>query len=196
METIKPLNRRKYDRYFIDEIPVEGIGSIVEVSRKGLKIRKAPGFTAKTPTLNFNISTLEIKTEVRWDNKDFVGLQFSGTFNDPAFIIKRMKRPKEVLAPPQMSIQDKAIQQYKKDEILTKMVNLIMEVDSPETNMKKIGTFINEISGLEELKRRTDLEALKEKDGEGGSETTKEKEENEPLLKDILIARAVSSDAD
>src|SRR5208337_3175110 len=62
-ETKKPLNRRKHDRYLIDDIPVEGIGSIVEVSRKGLKIRKAPGFTTKDRTLNFKISSAEIKTD-------------------------------------------------------------------------------------------------------------------------------------
>ncbi len=195
METKKPLNRRKCDRYIIDEIPVEGIGSVVEVSRKGLKIRKATGFTNKIPALNFNIATVEIKTEVRWENNDFIGLQFSGAFNDPAFIVKRIKKPKEVLAPPQMSIPEKAIQQYKKDEILTKMVNLILEMDSHEPNMKKIGAYIDDISSLEELKRRTDMEALKAKDGEPDGGTAREKEESLPLLKDMMIAKAVSSDA-
>jgi hypothetical protein len=207
MEAKKPLNQRKWDRYFIDEIPIEGIGSIVEVSRKGLKIRKAPGFTVKPPTLNFNLSTLEIKTEIRWEDKNFIGLQFSGAFNDPAFIIKRIKKPKEIVVPPQMSVSDKSIQQYRKDEILTKMVNLLMEVDSPEPNIWKIGTFINEISNLQEKENKTAQEVKageeikngdqkkngEEGKGEGG--TVKEIKENEYLLKDELIARAISSNA-
>src|SRR5208337_4198753 len=138
MATIKPLNQRKHDRYFIDEIPIEGIGSIVEVSRKGLKIKKAPGFATKTPALSFKISTLEIKTDVRWEDKNFIGLQLLGAFNDPNFIVKRLKKPKEAAVPPQMSVSDKAIQQYRKDEILSKMVNLLMEVDNPEPNVRKI----------------------------------------------------------
>ena len=37
METERPLNRRKDDRYLIDEIPLEGIGTIIEISKNGLK---------------------------------------------------------------------------------------------------------------------------------------------------------------
>ena len=213
MEAIKPLNQRKCDRYFIEDIPIEGIGSIVEISRKGLKIRKAPGFTVKSPTLNFNLSTLEIKTDVRWEDKNFIGLLFSGAFNDPAFIIKRIKRPKETVVPPQMSLPDKAIQQYRKDEILTKMVNLLMEVDSLEPNIWKIGVYINEISNLQENESKSGEEnknvdpnkagednknADPNKAGEkckGEGSTAKEVKENEYLLKDELIARAISSDA-
>ena len=44
MEAGRPLNRRKEDRYLIDEIPLEGMGAIVEISKNGLKVRKAPGF--------------------------------------------------------------------------------------------------------------------------------------------------------
>jgi len=189
METKKPLNQRKYDRYFIDEIPIEDIGSIVEVSRKGLKIRKVPGFTAKDPTLNFNISTLEIKTDVRWEDKNFIGLQFSGAFDDPTFIIKRIKRPKEAVVQPQMSVPDKAIQQYRKDEILIKMINLLMEVDSSEPNFVKIGIYIDEISNLEEKKKKA------EKNDKEDEETIQEIKENEQSLRDDLIAKAISSDS-
>lgn len=183
----KPLNRRKHDRYFIEDIPVEGIGQIVEVSRKGLKIRKTSGFTATDPMLNFNLSSLEIKTEVRWEDKDFLGLLFSGAFNDPKFIVKRIKRPKESAIPPQMKVPDEAIQQYKKDEILTKIVNLLMEIDTPDPNMRKIGIYVDEISDLEEKKRQAE-EAEK---GEG--EAAKETGENKQSLKDELIGRAISS---
>ncbi len=198
MATIKPLNQRKHDRYFIDEIPVEGIGSIVEVSRKGLKIKKAPGFAAKTPALSFKISTLEIKTDVRWEDKDYIGLQLLGAFNDPNFIVKRLKKPKEAVVPPQMSVSDKSIQQYKKDEILSKMVNLLMEVDSPETNFRKIGIYIEEISALQEEESKAAAEEERKKaeeDGKQDEETTKANKQNQRFLTDELLERAISSDA-
>ncbi|MGD0280803.1 MAG: hypothetical protein ABSB95_00410 [Dissulfurispiraceae bacterium] len=191
----KPLNRRKYDRYFIDEIPVEGIGSIVEVSRKGLKIKKAPEFTAKNPTLNFNISTLEIKTEVRWEDKKFIGLQFSGAFNDPKFIIRRVKKLKETVVPPQMKVQDKAIEQYKRDEILTKLVSLIMEADCTEPNIRKMGIYIDEISGLEEIRQQTE-EASKGNEEAGEESKAEDTKKDVQSLKNELIARAISSCAD
>ncbi len=206
MVTIKPLNRRKHDRYFIDEVPIEGIGSIVEVSRKGLKIRKTPGFTANTPTLNFKISSLEIKTDVRWENDVFIGLQLSGAFNDPKFIIKRIKKPKEAVVPPQMSVPDKAIQQHRRDEILSKMVNLLMEVDSPEPNIRKINIYIEDISNLQEEENKAEEEKKAAEEGKTAEEskTAEEgKQDKEPVkadkehrlsFKDALIARAIDSD--
>ncbi len=200
MATIKPLNQRKHDRYFIDEIPVEGIGSIVEVSRKGLKIKKTPGFEAKTPTLSFKLSTLEIKANVSWEDKGFIGLQLAGAFNDPGFIIKRIKKPKEAVVPPQMSVPDKAIQQYKRDEILSEMVNLLMEADSPEPNFGKIGIYIEKISSLqeEESKAREEKRAEEEKkaaeEGRLDEKTIKANKENQRSLKDELLSRAVRSD--
>jgi len=189
MANEKPVNRRKHDRYFIEDIPIDGIGQIVEVSRKGLKIRKIPEFTATGQTLNFKLSTLEIKTEVRWEDKDFTGLLFAGAFNDPKFIVKRIKRPTESAIPPQMKVPDEAIQQYKKDEILNKIVNLLMEIDTPDPNMRKIGIYVDEISDLEEKKKQA------EEAGRTEEEAAKETGKNEQSLKDELIARAVSSNA-
>ena len=56
METGRSLNRRQDDRYLIDEIPLEGIGTIIEISKNGLKVKKAPDFVPedpKDPTLTF-----------------------------------------------------------------------------------------------------------------------------------------------
>jgi hypothetical protein len=201
MGTIKPLNQRKHDRYFIDEIPIEGIGSIVEVSRKGLKINKAPGFSVTTPALSFKISTLEIMTDVRWEDKNFIGLQLAVAFNDPKFIIKRIKKPKEAVVPPQMSVPDKAVLQYRKDEILSKMVDLLMEVDSPEPNMWKIGMYIDDISNLQEEENKAEEENKTEEEGKA-EEVSKPEEEpvkankkSQHSLKDVLLARAISADA-
>ena len=189
MGTEKPLNRRKHDRYFIEDIPVDGIGQIGEVSRKGLKIKKMSGFTAKGQTLDFKLASLEIQTEVRWEDKDFLGLQFAGAFNDPKFIVKRIKRPTESAIPPQMKVPEGAIQQYKKDEVLNKVVNLLMEIDTPEPNMRKIGLYVDEIAGLEEKKRQAEEAGKTEEEAAG--ETGKK----EQTLKDELIERAVSSSA-
>ena len=188
MEIKSSLNLREHDRYFIDEIPVEGIGSIVEVSRKGLKIRKTPDFTVQDQTLNFKLSTLEFRTNVRWEDGNFVGLQVAGAVIDAKFIInigKRVKRPKETIIPPQMSIPDEAIQRYKKDEVLTMMVNLLMEFDCPEPNISKIGTCIDEISAMQEKKKQAD-------EKEKGELNTEDATENQLSLKDELIAKAMA----
>jgi hypothetical protein len=200
METKSSLNLREHDRYFINEIPVEGIGSIVEISRKGLKIRKAPDFTVEGQILNFKISTLELQTNVRWEDGNFIGLQVAGGFNDPKFImniVKLIKRPKETIIPPQMSVPDEAIQQYKKDEVLTMMVDLLMEVDCPEPNITKIGICIDEISALQKkneaaAEKEKGDEKTEEKTEENTDEKTEEVAKKQLFLKDELIARATA----
>ena len=192
MEPKNSLNLREHDRYFINEIPVEGIGTIVEVSRKGLKIRKAPDFTVEGRSLNFKLSTLELQTNVRWDDRNFMGLHVAGGFNDPKLIMNIMrmiKRPKETIVPPQMSVPEKAIQQYEKDEILTMMVNLLMEVDSPDPHISKIGIYIDEISALQ---KKNEAAAEKEKGDENTDEKAEEVTKKQLFLKDELIARAIA----
>ena len=152
METERPLNRRKDDRYLIDEIPLEGIGTIIEISKNGLKIKKAPGFVPEDPTLNIPIFGQEIKATVHWQDKTFLGLQSATPFNDPALFIQRIKRAKEIMAPTQMKIHlDKTMAQYKKDEGLFGMINLLMEVDSSDPDVRKIGRYIEEISRPQEI---------------------------------------------
>ena len=187
METEKPLNRRKDDRCFINEIPLENIGAIVEVSKNGLKIKKNPGFIVENPTIKFMVATLEIKAEVRWEDKTFLGLQSTSALSNPAFLSKRVKTATEVIAPPQMKINpDKAIGQYKKDEGLISVINLLMEVDSPEPDIRKIAVYIEEINKLQEEEKKAAM-----KKGEEEAEKTN----GLKTLKEELIAGAISLQA-
>ncbi len=179
MEAPIPLNRRKDDRYYIEEIPVPGMGGIVEVSRNGLKMKNTAGPGIKSKVLSIMIASLEIKAEVRWEDSHFIGLQVAHAFTDPSFFIKRAIRPKETIVPPQMALSEKAILNYSKDEILTLMIALLMEVESPEPDIGKIGTCIDNICRLEDKKGTPERE--------GG-----EKTEKEPSCKDELIAKAIS----
>ena len=176
------MNRRKHDRYFIEQIPLRGIGSIVEVSRTGCKILKEPGCVVNGQTLSLAVDNRTITAEVRWEDKVFIGLTSPVMFNDPSFIIKSAKRVKEAIPPPQMKVTpEKAVHLYKKDEMLTSLINLLMEVESAEPDIRKIGMYIDAIC------------VLKEKEEKAEQENT-EKEGQALSCKDELIARAVSLD--
>jgi hypothetical protein len=149
MDTI--MNRRKDDRYPIQEIPVGGLGTIIEVSRRGLKIKKEAQNNPKTASLSFTVATLEIKTQVKWDDGTFLGVELTSPLSDPTFFIKKTKKSKENIAPPQMKVlPDKVIQHYKNEEMLTSMINLLMEVEGIEPDVRKIGSYIDLICRQEE----------------------------------------------
>ena len=187
METERPLNRRQDDRYLIDEIPLEGIGTLVEISKNGLKIKKASGFVTEDPTITFALSGQDIITEVRWQDKTFLGLRTAVAFNAPAFFTQRIKRAKEILAPAQRIINlENAVAQYKKEEGLISMINLCMEVHSPDPVIRKIGWYINEISSLQEKEKSSGIKGGEEGDeGEGQDKSGKEGKS----IKEELIAQ-------
>jgi hypothetical protein len=175
------LNRRKDDRYPIQEILVEALGTIIEASRKGLKIKKDPLYTPNPATLSFTVATQEIKAQVKWEDRTFLGLEITGPLNDPTFFIKKTKKAKETIAPPQMKVLlDKAIQHFKKEDMLPSMINLLMEVESPEPDVRKIGALINLICREEE----------KEAKPEGEAEAFQEIKDGPLSCKDELIIRA------
>jgi hypothetical protein len=175
------LNRRKDDRYPIQEIPVGGLGTIIEASRRGLKIKKEAQYNQKTATLSFTVATLEIKTQVKWEDGTFLGVELTGSLSDPTFFIKKTRKVKETIAPPQMKVlPDKAIQHFKKEERLTSMINLLMEVEGLEPDVRKIGDYIDLICRQEE----------KEDKPEGDKEELLELADEPISCKDELIFRA------
>jgi hypothetical protein len=181
-----PQNRRKEDRYDVEEIPLEGIGSIVEFSRWGLKIKKAADFKKKTPALSFTVSGLELTGEIRWEDGTFIGVRLAAPLVAPSFFIKRIKRVKETLPPAQMKISpDGPALNYKKDELLPLTIGLLLEAESPEPDIRMIGSSVNALSDLQEAEEK------KEPEGE-----EKEEDTNRPKsCKDELIARAVDLQA-
>jgi hypothetical protein len=191
------LNRRKDDRYLIDEIPLEGIGTIVEISKNGLKIKKDPGFNPETPgfnpealTLTFTIFGLEITSAVRWQDKNFLGLQSTITFTDPSFFIRRIKQAEEILAPAQKKVLlENTLAHYKKDEGLSPMINLLMEMDCSEPSVRKIGWFINEISILEEKEKPSGIKDGEESAKDGVQEVGGEEGKT---IKEELIDRVIN----
>ncbi len=189
MATGGPLNRRKDDRYIIDEIPLEGIGTMVEISKNGLKIKRAPGVNLEDPTVTFALFDREMKANVRWQDRSILGLQSAIPFDDPEFFIPSIKRAKEIIAPPQMKVHlDSAVGQFQKDESLVSMINLLMEVDSPEPDIRKVGQYIDQISSLQEQEKQSETK----KEGEGGQGgEDDDKGDQEKTIKEELIARAI-----
>ncbi|MEW6188250.1 MAG: hypothetical protein AB1585_21235 [Thermodesulfobacteriota bacterium] len=182
MEKERPLNRRKENRYFIEEILIEGIGNIIEVSKNGLRIRKDPGFSLQAPALTFMIASIEIKGEVRWEDDFFLGLLSTNPLSTPAFLNKRLKRVSEIFVPPQLKITpENAILQYQKKEGLITLTNLLLEVESPEPDIRKVADYVEEVSILEE----------KEGDNEFSNGEVDEKIERRKTCKEELITRAL-----
>ncbi|MBI4767515.1 MAG: hypothetical protein HY787_23465 [Deltaproteobacteria bacterium] len=165
----------------IEEIPLEEIGTIIEISKNGLKVKKAADFDPEDPILTFPLFGREIKATVRWQDQTFLGLESSTLFNDPGLFHQRIKRAKEIIAPAQRKVHpENAIAQNKRGEELTSMINLLLEVDSAEPNILKIGRYFDEISWLEEMEKTSEKE-----DGE-----EEPKSQEGKTLKEELITRA------
>jgi hypothetical protein len=163
MGKASPMNRRKEDRYPIQEILIQGLGTIIEASRKGLKIKIEPGFEPKTLSLVFKVENLALQTVIKWQEGDFLGLEITAPLSDPAFFIKKTRKAKELLAPPQMKIfPETLIDPNNKGDLFPAMIDLLLEVESEEPDLRKIAAHIDLICPDEEEDKPKEEEEILE----------------------------------
>jgi hypothetical protein len=162
-----PINKRKDDRYPVQEIFVDGLGTIIEASRRGLKIKTESPFTPQGSTLSFTVESLAIVTEIKWQEGTFLGLEIIRPLSDPAFFIKKTRKAKETIAPPQMKINpDTLVEPNNKGGMLPSLIDLLLEVEGEEPDLRRIAARIDMLcpDEEEEPKPKEEEEVLELKD--------------------------------
>lgn len=150
------MNKRADNRYFTKAIPLENIGDIVEVSRNGLKIRKKTadevegGHEAEGDDqwLVVPLAGRDIKARIIWQDRSHMGLSMEKSLDDLEFIKKNIRTLKQGDFPPQIMAPEDSFLTYRKEDLLCTLINFLVELDSPHTDMYKLKAYIDEISGL------------------------------------------------
>lgn len=144
-----PLNQREDIRYAIEEIPVENIGRITEISRNGLKIKKYENcqLTAGEP-VKTKIDVYPITAAVAWESGADIGLKFKGDQELKRFIKPILKKNDEdtVTHPKTLSLEK--ISQYSQNDVLTPLVHLMAELETKQTDLKRLRQYITEVHEL------------------------------------------------
>jgi hypothetical protein len=143
-------NKRKYLRYFIEEIPGGAIGYITEMSKDGVRLMKRGDFIVKEEEtdMTFRIGEVLVKTSIAWQTEDSIGLKFEEPFNAIDYIKQHMIKPLTELPNPSCPITYMMISQYKSYDFMTPVTNLLAELESAEAKMNRLKLHIAEISGV------------------------------------------------
>jgi hypothetical protein len=181
------LNRRNYNRYFINEFPVKDIGAIIEIAKGGMRIKKFINEEITDSQLTIPIISHEIKTDIVWQDSNYIGLRFEREFDIAHLVKKIAKRIKDPDIKPERFVSDYAITAYTKKDILSTFINLMAELENPETDITQLKIYVKEIS---DVYRET---GKLEDEKSGGNEEIKEPASSGPIgLERLLIREAVA----
>jgi hypothetical protein len=202
------LNKRKYNRYIINEFSVKDIsstdrviGNIVEISRGGLKIKKTTLEEITEFKLVIPIFNKEIETDVVWQDKKYIGLKYSDERNVARLVdqlIKKLaRRIKEPEIRPRKIISDGEIAKITKRDLFSSLIIYMAELENPDVKIAELKMCVEEISNI---CRETFEQEKKESAGPEGPQESEKPEKTEkvkepepvgpPDLQDVLNSAA------
>jgi hypothetical protein len=182
------LNRRTDIRYIIHPISVGSLGSIVEISKGYMKIRKMNSEEIKDPKLIISFFKKELKADLLWQDNINIGLQYSEELDVEQLIKKFTLRVKEPAITPKKTISDDAMAGISNKDVLSICINFMEELENLDTDITKLQTYVDEISDICQKPPVPEGEATEEID------EIKELKPVEPTdLKELLIYKASSA---
>jgi hypothetical protein len=98
--------------------------------------------------LTFLILKNELKADIVWQDKNYMGLRFADAFNVVQLIKALTKRIKEPEIKPKKIIQDNAIASFANNDVLSFCINLMAELENTETNITQLKIYVQEISDI------------------------------------------------
>lgn len=140
------LNRRGHIRYFVKEYSAGDLGRIMEVSEGGMRIRKSGAQDIKGPSLTIKLFSREIKADIIWQDKYFMGLRCVYGFDINPLIKKVAATLRETDVTPKRTITDDSIAGFTHKEVLSSCLNLIEELEEPEIDVNDLITYIEALS--------------------------------------------------
>ncbi|MEW6601059.1 MAG: hypothetical protein AB1499_08820 [Nitrospirota bacterium] len=111
-----------------------------------MRIRKAGEQEVRGPSLTITLFNREIKADIVWQDKYFMGLRCVYGFDVVPLIKKVAATLRNPGDTPGTTVTDDAIVEITSKDVIISCLNLIEELQSPDTDVTKLITFIEEIS--------------------------------------------------
>lgn len=145
---IQILNRRTDNRYIINPISVGALGSIVEISKGYMKIKKMNSEEIKDTKLVIPFFKKELKADLLWQDNINIGLKYSEELDVEQLIKKFTLRVKEPAIRPKNIFSDDAIACITKKDVLSTCINFMEELENLDTDITKLQTYVDDISDV------------------------------------------------
>lgn len=145
------FNKRADLRCHVRHMQLPGQWELVELSRSGALIHNMTSeFEGELPTEPFDIQLgpLALKGLAKWQNGSSMGVAFSPHIDDVRVLRALARRPKDEHFPPQLLVPDDEFTSYKAEDTICTLINFMVELDSPTTDINKLRYFIEQIADM------------------------------------------------
>jgi hypothetical protein len=149
------LNFRSADRYHIKEIEINAAGKILgrikDISKHGIGIRKVEPKELNKEKISVKIAGVEVFSSVKKETLKEIGVKFEENINVKGIIEKNVLRPKKYALLKNSSFSKEEIEENENIQKVKSVVNLMLELDDPNTSIDK---FVIHIKSLRDLEAR------------------------------------------
>ena len=155
------LNRRKYDRYFVENLYVDDIGKVIDISKNGATIQKDKIDKIELKNINIRLKDLDIFSTIKRETLREIDVNFEKEIDDKNIIFSHLKKAKNY------DFKNKNIDikiEFDKNHQLEKnkaVINLMLEIDDPNASIEKFKSHIEALPSLENaiLKKANSVES-------------------------------------
>jgi len=155
------LSKRESDRYHVDNLYIKGIGKVIDISKNGVGVAKEEIEELKKENLDINLNNLEIKATVKRETLKEAGLKFEDEVDTKEIIKSHLLKPKSYIFEPKNRLSIEDIEDDEEIEKIKAVINLMLELDDPNTNVEKFKSHIQTLPELEEriIKKANSVES-------------------------------------
>ncbi|WP_200762388.1 HDOD domain-containing protein [Nitrosophilus alvini] len=143
------LSKRQCDRYHVDNLYIEGIGKILDVSKNGAAIEKREIEEVKKTKIEIKIQNLEKTVEIKRQTLKEMGVMFEESLKSVDFFEKYVKKPHRINFRLERNISENDIEKDERLDTVKAVINLMLELDDPNTTVVKFKTHIEALPELE-----------------------------------------------
>ena len=150
-EKISKLNRREYNRYIVQDLNIESVGKVINISKNGAEIEKTDIDEIGNEALDVKLENFEVEGAIKRETLKVVGVNFENELLDADIIKNHLVKYKNYNF--NSNSTDFEIE-FGKNHSLEKtkaVINLMLELDDPNTNVEKFKSHIEAIPELEIL---------------------------------------------
>ncbi|WP_187648165.1 HDOD domain-containing protein [Nitrosophilus labii] len=155
------LSKRSYDRYHVQGLYVPGFGEVLDISKAGAAIKKVEVDEIKRESIDIELENVEVKAKIKRQTLKEVGVNFEDELNTEEIIKKHIRKPKKYIFKNKMPVSKIDFDEDGTLEKIKAVINLMLELDDPNTSVEKFKTHIEALPVLREkiLKKANTVES-------------------------------------
>ncbi len=143
------LSKRGYDRYHVQNLYISGFGRVVDISKNGAAVAKEEIDEIKKETIDIKLKNIKLKATLMRETLKEAGVKFEDEIEAKEIIESHLQKPFKYNFKPKKELSKEDIESDESLEKIKAVINLMLELDDPNTTVEKFKTHIETLPKLE-----------------------------------------------